>query len=152
MKIFIDSSFLISLANENDSLHEKSLQYLDLIDENECYISNLIINEVITVIGNKIGLKAAVSAFDLLNDIFNIIDEYEMKDFNSSVMLIYEKYGTKLSFTDCSILVNMYHHEIENLLSFDKEFKGVDDINLIQINNTFNINRMSCRVKFNKKA
>ena len=132
MKIFIDSSFLISLANENDSLHEKSLQYLDLIDENECYISNLIINEVITVIGNKIDLKAAVSAFDLLNDIFNIIDEYEMKDFNSSVMLIYEKYGTRLSFTDCSILVNMYHHEIENLLSFDKEFKGVDDINLIQ--------------------
>ena len=132
MKIFIDSSFLISLVNENDSLHEKSLQYLDLIDENECYISNLVINEVITVIGNKIDLKAAISAFDLLNDIFNIIDEYEMKDFNSSVMLIYEKYGAKLSFTDCSILVNMYHHEIENLLSFDKEFKRVDDINLIQ--------------------
>ena len=33
MKIFIDSSFLISLANENDSLHEKSLQYLDLVQE-----------------------------------------------------------------------------------------------------------------------
>ena len=38
MKIFIDSSFLIALINENDSLHEKSLQYLDLIEKNDCYI------------------------------------------------------------------------------------------------------------------
>lgn len=131
MKIFIDSSFLIALVNENDSLHEKSLRYLDLIDKNECYISNLIINEVITVIGNKIDLKTAVSTFDLLNDIFNIIDEYEMNDFNSYVMLLYEKYNTKLSFTDCSIILNMQNNEIENLLSFDKEFRQVNDINLI---------------------
>lgn len=131
MKIFLDSSFIISLVNENDSLHEESLKYLHLIDENECYISNLIINEVITVIGNKIDLKTAMSTFDLLNDIFHIIEEYELKDFNSRTMLLYEKYGAKLSFTDCSIIVNMHNHEIENLLSFDKEFKKVKDINLI---------------------
>ena len=56
MKIFVDSSFLIALVNENDSLHEKSLEYIDLIEKNDCYISNLVINEVITVIGNKIDL------------------------------------------------------------------------------------------------
>ena len=131
MKYFIDSSFLIALVNENDSLHERSLKYLDLIDENECFISNLIINEVITVIGNKIDLKTAISTFDLLNDIFYIIDEYENKDFNSNTMLIYEKYNAHLSFTDCSIVLNMHNQGIENLLSFDKEFKRVKDINLI---------------------
>ena len=123
MKIFVDSSFLIALVNENDSLHEKSLEYIDLIEKNDCYISNLVINEVITVIGNKIDLETAISAFDLINDIFHVINEYEIKDFNSTSMLIYEKHNTKLSFTDCSIIVDMHYHKIENLLSFDKEFK-----------------------------
>ena len=131
MKIFIDSSFLIALINENDSLHEKSLQYLDLIEKNDCYISNLIINEVITVIGNKIDLKTAISAFNLLYDIFYLIDEYENKDFNSFVMLVYEKFNAKLSFTDSSVIVNMHNEGIDNLLSFDNEFKRVKDINLI---------------------
>ena len=131
MKIFVDSSFLIALVNENDSLHEKSLEYIDLIEKNDCYISNLVINEVITVIGNKIDLETAISAFDLINDIFHIINEYEIKDFNSNTMLIYEKHGTKLSFTDCSIIVDMHYHKIENLLSFDKEFKKAEGINLI---------------------
>ncbi len=131
MKIFVDSSFLIALVNENDSLHEKSLEYIDLIEKNECYISNLVINEVITVIGNKIDLETAISAFDLINDIFHVINEYEIKDFNSTTMLIYEKHNTKLSFTDCSIIVDMHYHKIENLLSFDKEFKKAEGINLI---------------------
>ena len=131
MKIFVDSSFLIALVNENDSLHEKSLEYIDLIERNGCYISNLVINEVITVIGNKIDLKTAISAFDLINDIFHVINEYEIKDFNSTTMLIYEKHNTKLSFTDCSIIVDMHYHKIENLLSFDKEFKKAEGINLI---------------------
>lgn len=131
MKIFVDSSFLMALVNENDSLHEKSLEYIDLIEKNDCYISNLVINEVITVIGNKIDLETAISAFDLINDIFHVINEYEIKDFNSTTMLIYEKHNTKLSFTDCSIIVDMHYHKIENLLSFDKEFKKAEGINLI---------------------
>ena len=131
MKIFVDSSFLIALVNENDSLHEKSLEYIDLIEKNDCYISNLVINEVITVIGNKIDLETAISAFDLINDIFHVINEYEIKDFNLTTMLIYEKHNTKLSFTDCSIIVDMHYHKIENLLSFDKEFKKAEGINLI---------------------
>ena len=131
MKIFVDSSFLIALVNENDSLHEKSLEYIDLIEKNDCYISNLVINEVITVIGNTIDLETAISAYDLINDIFHVINEYEIKDFNSTTMLIYEKHGTKLSFTDCSIIVDMHYHKIENLLSFDKEFKKAEGINLI---------------------
>lgn len=131
MKYFIDSSYIIALVNENDSLHEKSLEYINVIAENECYISNLIINKVITVIGNKIDLETAVSAFNLLYDIFSIIDEYEDKDFNFNNMLIYEKYQSKLSFTDCSIILDMHNHNIENLISFDNEFKKVKDINLL---------------------
>lgn len=131
MKYFIDSSYIIALINQNDSLHQRSLEYLNLIEENECYISNLIINEVVTVIGNKIDLETAVTAFDLLYDIFIVLDEYDDKDLNYNTMLIYEKYNAKLSFTDSSIIVNMHNEGIDNLISFDKEFKRVEGINLL---------------------
>lgn len=131
MKIFLDSSFLIALINDNDSLHKKALEYVELTGDNDCYISNLIINEVITVIGNKLGLSVAISSYDLLTSVFNIINEYDLKDFNYNTMLFYETYKTKLSFTDSSILLIMEKKGISNLLSFDKEFKRVENINLI---------------------
>lgn len=120
-----------ALDNEKDSLHKKALEYLELLDANECYISNLIINEVITIIGNKIDLKTAISTYDLLNRVFDIINEYESKDFNYNTMIIYETYNTKLSFTDSSIIEVMRKNNIINLVSFDKEFKRVKNINLI---------------------
>ena len=131
MKIFLDSSFIIALVNDNDSLHKQALEYLELTESNECFISNLIINEVITVIGNKLGLEIAISTYDLLTSVFNIVNEYDLVDFNSNVMLLYESYNTKLSFTDSSIIYIMGEEEINNLLSFDKEFKRVESINLI---------------------
>ncbi|WP_295723129.1 type II toxin-antitoxin system VapC family toxin [uncultured Methanobrevibacter sp.] len=133
MKIFLDSSFLIALINDNDALHNKALEYVELTEVNECYISNLIINEVITVIGNKLGLEVAISSYDILTSVFNIVNEYDLEDFNYNTMLFYEKYNTKLSFTDSSILFIMEQEEINNLLSFDKEFKRVNNINLIEL-------------------
>ena len=46
-------------------------------------------------------------------------------------MLIYEKFDTKLSYTDSSIIYIMKEEGINNLISFDKEFKRVEGINLI---------------------
>lgn len=131
MKYFVDSSYIIALVNENDSLHEHALELLDLIEENECYINSLAISEAITVLGNKIDVNTAISTFNLLNEIFIVIDHCDKKDFFDKTMLIYEKYNAKLSFTDSSIIVNMENNDIENLISFDKVFEKIDGINLI---------------------
>lgn len=131
MKIFLDSSFIIALINDKDSLHKKALEYVELTEVNECYISNLIINEVITVIGNKLGLSVAISTYDLLNSVFNVVNEYAYFDFNASTMLIYESYNTKLSFTDSSIIYVMENENIDNLITFDKEFKRVEGLNIM---------------------
>ena len=44
-KIFVDTSFIISLFKKNDSNHELTKKYSYLIDKNECYISNTILIE-----------------------------------------------------------------------------------------------------------
>lgn len=134
MKYFVDSSYIVALIKQDDSLHEKSLEFLDLLDSNDCYINKFIINEVITVIGNKINLGTASAAYNLLNSTFNIIDDCSIKDFNYKTMIYYEKFDTKLSFTDCSIITCMESENIKNLISFDNEFKKVNFINLINWN------------------
>lgn len=133
MKVFFDSSFLIAFILEYDSNYNKA----DKLDKegifnNDCYISNLIINEVVTVIGNKATLEHAINSYNAFNDNFNIINEYEIANFNDKVMKTYRKYNTKLSFTDCAIVEVMKKYDIENLVSFNKQFKRVDNINLIK--------------------
>ena len=134
MKLFVDSSFIIAYLNENDSLHEKSMEYVDLIESNQCYVNNLIVNEVITVLGNKTGVEIAIKAYEFISLFFNVINEYDFHKFNLGNLLIYKKYNTKLSFTDTSIIYCMDKEKIENLISFDKEFKMVSEINLIGLN------------------
>ena len=46
-------------------------------------------------------------------------------------MIHYNKFSTKLSFTDCSIITCMKSENIKNLISFDNEFKKVNSITLI---------------------
>ena len=133
MKLFLDSSFLLSYSLKDGSNSNKTYKmYKEGIFDNECYISNLVINEIVTVIGNKGTLQEAVTNYYAFKDNFNIINEYEIANFNDKVMKTYKKYDTKLSFTDCSILEVMKEKEIKNLVTFDKEFKRVKNINLIK--------------------
>ena len=135
MKVFLDSSFIISFTLENDENHKVAEKLIEeeKIWEQECYISNYIINEVITVIGNKSDLYYAKETYYILKDNFTILNEHEIDNFNDKVMEIYEEYDTKLSFTDSSILLLMDYYNIDTLVSFDKEFKKNKEINLINL-------------------
>ena len=135
MKVFLDSSFIISFALKNDENHEKAKILIEEenIWQQECYISNNVINEVITVIGNKLDLNIAKETYYILQDNFTIVNEQEIDNFNNKVMAIYEEYDTKLSFTDSSILLLMDYYDIDTLVSFNKEFKKNEEINLINL-------------------
>jgi predicted nucleic acid-binding protein len=123
VKIFLDSSFLIAYTIETDDNNKLAYKLENQgIFDNECYISNLIINEIVTVIGNKINLNLAIDTYNAIKDNCTIINEYNKPNFNDSVVNIYKKYNTKLSFTDCAILEIMKEHKIKKLVSFDKYF------------------------------
>ncbi|OED30409.1 type II toxin-antitoxin system VapC family toxin [Methanosphaera sp. WGK6] len=132
-KIFLDSSFIIALVNENDDLHEKAKELVKtkILQENEIYISNLIINEVITVVGNIINTNVAIDTYNLLVELCIILNEYKENNFNNNVINYYSFYKNKLSFVDCSRLELMKIYDIPYLVSYDKEFKRVNEIELI---------------------
>ena len=70
------------------------------------------------------------------SDRFKLIREYnDIKNFNFKTIRNYEKYNSneknKLSFTDCSIITIMEELGIKKLISYDKEFRRCENIELI---------------------
>ncbi|MBE6499690.1 MAG: PIN domain-containing protein [Methanobrevibacter thaueri] len=131
-KIFIDSSYLIAIALDNDSNKEKALELSELLSE-ECYISDKVINEVVTVVNSRGNYTQAVTVYHYMVDNFKIVNDYEVANYNEKIIQIFAKYEGNLSFTDSAIIVLMLELGIDDLLSFDHGFKREGRINVIGI-------------------
>lgn len=136
MKYFVDSSFIVSLFKETDSNHEIAKEHISIIDNNECYITNSILLEVITVLMKRTKDNSIVKlAYAYLLDNFIIVDEYNIKHYNNEVMELFLKYSNhnfKVSFVDCSsIIISDYYH-LDCVVSFDKGFKLFNAIKLYE--------------------
>lgn len=136
MKYFLDTSFIMALVLDSDANYDKAVK-LDYILNEKCFINNNVLNEVLTLTGRKINIDSAKEIYYNLIDSFEVLDEYDILNYNSENFKIFEKYiginsnKTKLSFTDSSIILTMKEFEIDSLVTFDKEFKRVEGINLI---------------------
>lgn len=137
MKYFLDTSFILALIIDSDSNYKKAVNLSYVLNE-KCYINNNVLNEVLTLTGRKLGIDSAKEIFYNLIDSFEILNEYNILNYTSENFKIFEKYvgnnsnKTKLSFTDSSIILTMKEYNIPNLVSFDAEFKNVENINLIR--------------------
>ena len=137
MNYFLDTSFIMALVLDSDSNHEKALKLVYVLNE-ECYINNNVLNEVLTLTGRRLSIDAAREIYYGLIDTFTILNEYDINNYNNKNFEIFEEFvgsnskKTKLSFTDSSIVLTMKEHDISNLLSFDDEFKKVGEIKLIE--------------------
>lgn len=132
MRIFLDTSFLLAILLKNDSTHKRALELKEKekIFQNDCYISNHVIDEIITLIGNKSDVNNAVKTYNMIKDNFTILNEYDVINFNDKVINTYHEFNNKLRFTDCSIIEVMKANNIQHLVSFDKEFKRCKDIKI----------------------
>lgn len=137
-KLFIDTSFIIPIFKRNDtnrSIIEKNKQ---ILFENECYISNGIVQEIITVIMKKTkDIKLAKKAYYFLNDNFIILNEYEIERYNDGVFTFFKKYNEntyKASFVDCSSIVITNNFDLDYVVSLDKFFSKFEEIKLFKLN------------------
>ncbi|MBR2558455.1 MAG: type II toxin-antitoxin system VapC family toxin [Methanobrevibacter sp.] len=131
-KIFIDSSFIIALAFENDTNNARAVEIKDILFE-DCYINNSIVNEVVTVSNNLGDSAKAGIMFNFMIDNFTIINEYDIVNYNSKTMINFNKHNGKLGFTDSGIITTMVEHDIGKLVTFDKAFKKESRIEAIGI-------------------
>ena len=76
-------------------------------------------------------------AYYFMKDNFNIINEYEIPNFNDKVFKVFEKYHNdkfNLGFADRSIVILSEFFDMDCVVSFDKNFKLLNEIKLYPFN------------------
>ena len=106
-KIFVDTSFIIPIFKRNDTNSEKIQKNKHILLENECYISNGVLQETITVIMKKTkSIELSKRAYYFLVDNFTIINEFDIERYNDRVFTVFKKYNAntyKASYIDCFV-------------------------------------------------
>ena len=135
-KVLLDSSFIIAIFRNNDPLHQRAIENRDVL-ENDCYILNGIISEVLTILAQKTKDIALVRlVYNYMKDNFTIINESDINMYNDNVFAIFEKYNRnkfKLGFIDCSQVVIYNHYDLDYVVSFDGEFKLFEEVELFEL-------------------
>ena len=132
-RILVDSSYLIALFRKDDLNHSLAIENREVLN-NSCFVTNLVISEVLTVLAMKTKDMDLVNlAFNFINDNFTVIKEFHMHNFNYNVFSLFSQFNNErfnLSFVDSSLVYLSDIHDFK-LLTFDEGFKKVDNIDLI---------------------
>ena len=113
-----------------DQWHEKAVKVIRKIDKEEKVISDLMVAEIVTSIGDISGGKEAINIFNYLQDNFTVIStDFE---FLKSIKGQYLKYDGTLSIADTSAVEIMKNMKITEIASFDQDFDKVEGIVRIQ--------------------
>ncbi len=131
--IFLDSSFIIASKIEYEEDHNKAIEILNnMIENNESTVlSDYVFDEVVTVLfGKTKNLEFTNEVGNMLRSsatFINVDDEM----FDNAWGIFQEQKDAKLSFTDCSIIALMKKEGINKIATFDKDFKKVKGIKII---------------------
>ena len=133
--IIIDSSVLVAYAVTQDENHERAVRIIESIVKGmfgSAHISDHIFAETVTVTLYKSkSLDNAVALGEYLRDATTILENDEF-DFESTWRLFKNQKTLKLSFTDCSIISLARRYGIEYIATFDKEFRRIYGLHIIE--------------------
>ena len=132
MAIFIDSSVFCAYANVRD-VHHKNAQKIvsDVVSgkHENGITTDYIFDETVTVTKRKANSKTAVEIGKFLLDSEIFIAKVDSIVFQISWELFQ---ANDLSFTDCSNIAFMNLFDISKIATFDKGFKNIKNIQVIE--------------------
>ncbi len=124
ISILLDTSFLVAYFDRRDVNHPRALELLKSIEENEhevAFISDYVFDETMILLKKYLGTRLAGEKREqLLCSSELILTDQEVFE---NAWLLFRK-NEKLSFTDCTLVAQMKHPEIEEIVSFDSDFRG----------------------------
>lgn len=103
--IVLDSSFLVALFDESDSLHKKAVEDMREYEKKgeQFAISESILGETATVILYHAGLKQASAFLDYANENFSVFWT-DGKEELSGIISIFKAQRRQLSYADASVI------------------------------------------------
>ena len=126
--IFVDSSYLIALADEADSWHRRALKVSKDLPAGGI-ISDYVLSEAVTIVGHRGGGKAGRNLYESLIDNFEVV--YVDEGLLGESMDVYLKYDGTLSVADAVSVEIMRRRGIKKIVSFDRDFDKVEGISRI---------------------
>lgn len=127
--IFVDSSYLIALAINNDQWHKKAKKLRKKVEKEEKVLTTLNMAETIALISYKGNLEVGMIFYKYIRENYKIVDAtLKLCDKSLEKFVAYD--GT-LSPADVVALEVMENKKIDKIVSFDSDFDKVTDITRI---------------------
>lgn len=123
--IFVDVSYLIAIVDSKDKRHRKALHIANSINRG-LVVSDLVITEAVSVMGQRGGTKAAHSLYDFLKESCEV--EYLDPKLLDEAMNYYDQFDARVPLPHCVTLALMARRGITKILSFDKRLDEVRNI------------------------
>ena len=114
------------MADKRDQWHKNALDLKELIEDQEILVTDLIISEVLTEIGNRHGGKKGDLLYKYFKDNCKIL--YSNEDAFDAAEEIYLNHVGKLSIPDSLSIHVMNELAINKIVSFDSDFDKVKGI------------------------
>lgn len=133
--IILDTSFIVAFYNTRDENHQKAVGLMqDIINGKygRLYVTDYIFDEIVTVIFIRLkNLSKTVKIGEIIKKSTELL-EVERPDFENAWEFFKKQKMTTFSFTDCTTLEIMKRKDINNIATFDKDFKKIKEVNVIE--------------------
>ena len=139
-QVFLDSSFVVALIDAADVHHQRSVQLLAKINQSngEIFLSDLLVNEVLSVLAKRCESKGKQDMFPHLASLvqqlmhqYPILSLYELvpQNYPTLISMMVQCRG-ELNFHDCLIVLFLKELPEVSLVTFDRDFETQKEIRL----------------------
>jgi uncharacterized protein len=124
--VFVDTSYLVGLADRKDQWHEDARRIAKRVPKHP-RLTNLVVVEAVTIVGNRSGGKPARTLYDYFVDECDVI--FVNRALLDSAIVQHTRFDGALSLADCATVAAMTAASETDLVSFDSDFDKVAGVN-----------------------
>lgn len=123
--VLVDTDAIIALTIQTDASHERAQEIKKILDgeKRAIGVTNLVIQEVVTVLSHRISHREAVSFYQRIknNPPKIVFIDPDLEELAYHLFLRQTKKGT--SFVDCANMAVMQKLSLREIFSFDQIYK-----------------------------
>jgi len=120
--MILDTSIFVAFFHDKDIHHEEAAEIFKKAEKRKIIISDFLLNEIITVLLRKTGLKKTKKILDFLLNDETLVIRHTSRDEFFEIVDIFKNQNDHLSFVDCSILWLSDQYGLD-VATFDKELE-----------------------------
>jgi uncharacterized protein len=123
--VFIDTSFIVGLADQRDQWHADARRVARRLPKHP-RLTDFVVSESLTIIGKRSGGKKARILYDYFVDDCEIV--FVDREILGSAAVQHTRFDGSLSLADCATVASMERESDREVASFDSDFDRVEGV------------------------